>query len=153
MFNGTTSLGEVQGATPTFTTTQGKRPPRPKHPDVTGRLWKLIQRCWDDVPSSRPEAPKVLQTLFDSSVSRPLRQLSGRRLDCVLVPSNPPAWKRLIGPSVSVNERINLTTAIFSDRDEAEDVGRLAGDGAQAFVDVIDEASIPLFSTLKNDSR
>ena len=52
-----------------------------------------------------------------------------------------------------MNERIDLTTAIFSDRYGAEDAGHLTGDDAQAFVDVIDEASIPLFSTLKNESR
>lgn len=35
---------------------QGRRPPRPKNPIVTGCLWRLIQRCWNQDPRLRPEA-------------------------------------------------------------------------------------------------
>lgn len=43
--------------------TQGRRPPRPEHPLVTGPLWKLMQRCWDQEPNLRPKATEVLQEL------------------------------------------------------------------------------------------
>lgn len=49
---------------------QGRRPPRPKHPDVTGRVWRLIQRCWHQDPRLRPEAEGILRELRESSVSR-----------------------------------------------------------------------------------
>ena len=64
--------------------------------------------------------------------------------------SNPPAWKRLIGPNLSVNERNNLITSIFSDRDEVEVFKYLSGNDAQDFVDVIDEASIRILLPLDN---
>ena len=50
--------------------TQGRRPPRPTHPGVTGGLWRLIQRCWEEHPPSRPEASEALQILIDWLVSR-----------------------------------------------------------------------------------
>lgn len=56
--------------------------------------------------------------------------------------SNPPTWKRLINPSLSVNEHIGLIMTIFSDRDEAEVTKYLSGDDAQAFVDTIHEVCI-----------
>ena len=53
-----------------------------------------------------------------------------------------PAWKRLIDHPLSTDERIPLIESIVSDRDEAEIIGRLHGDDAQAFIDVIDEVSV-----------
>ena len=48
----------------------------------------------------------------------------------------------MIDPTLPVNERIPLITSIFSDRDEVEVFKHLPKDDAQAFVNVIDEASI-----------
>lgn len=62
--------------------------------------------------------------------------------DCVFTSSNPPAWKRLASPTLSMNERAALITSVFSDRDEAGLLKYLSGDDAQVFVDAIDEASI-----------
>ena len=56
--------------------------------------------------------------------------------------SNPPAWKRLIGSTVSTEVRTCLIKSTFSDRDEAKAFEYIYGNDAQAFVDVIDEASI-----------
>ena len=53
--------------------------------------------------------------------------------------SNPPSWKQLINDSLSVNERISLMVSVFSDHDEVEVVGRLSGEDAQTFVDLIAE--------------
>jgi len=63
-------------------------------------------------------------------------------LNCISTSSDPPLWKRLISPSLSTNERLQLIGSIFSERDEVEVFEYLSGDDAQAFVDVIDEASI-----------
>ena len=60
--------------------TRGERPPRPKCSYVTGGLWKLIQRCWDERPSSRPETSEVVEILVNSSVSHLFRQLPGFKL-------------------------------------------------------------------------
>ena len=65
--------------------------------------------------------------------------------------SNPPPWKQLINPTLSENERFELIEAIFSDNDEAEVFKYLSGNGAQAFVDVIDEASVHILLPLKNE--
>ena len=98
---------------------QSTRPPRPTHPSVTGRLWKLMQRCWDHDPDLRPKASEVLQTLLDSSVTHQFRRSSIYKLDSS-APSDPPAWKRLISSSLPASERIRLITTTLSGRDEAE---------------------------------
>ncbi|KAF9643889.1 kinase-like protein [Thelephora ganbajun] len=98
---------------------QGKRPPRPTHPAVTEDLWKLIQRCWDHDPRPRPAISEVLR---------------------ILLTSDPPVWKQLIGHPFSTDERISLLTSIFSDNNEIEMVRHLSRDDAQVFIDVIDEA-------------
>ena len=60
----------------------------------------------------------------------------------VLSCSDLPAWKQLISPTLSTDERIHLITSIFSDRNEAEVVGYLSGDDTQAFVDAVYEVII-----------
>jgi len=51
---------------------EGGRPPRPVHPSFTLELWKLMQRCWDQNPYSRPEISEVLGVLTGLSVLRSL---------------------------------------------------------------------------------
>ena len=60
------------------------------------------------------------------------------------MPSSPPAWKRLISPTISTEERIDLIKSIFSDCDEVEVLEYLSGNDSKALVDVMDEASILL---------
>ena len=67
--------------------------------------------------------------------------------------SDPPAWKRLIDPGLSANERLDLINSIFSDHDELEVFEYLSGDDAQAFVDVIDEASVRVLPPPSNFSQ
>ena len=73
VFTGTTPFGDMQPILVVVAITQGRRPPRPAHPWFTGKLWRVINRCWDDDPQLRPEAPEVLQALRDSSVSHSFR--------------------------------------------------------------------------------
>lgn len=121
--------------------TQGRRPFRPEHPAVTDRLWEFIQRCWNHTPRLRPEAAEVLKELLVSLVPRSFRWSFLRCFDYISVCSNSPTWKLLFAHA-PVDERIPLIMTIFSDRDEAEALKCLSGDEAQAFVDMIDEASI-----------
>ena len=65
--------------------------------------------------------------------------------------SNPPPWKRLIDPQLPTNERIQLIKSVFSDRDEVEVFKYLSGNDVQAFVDVIDEASVRTLLPLENE--
>ncbi|KAF9644747.1 kinase-like protein, partial [Thelephora ganbajun] len=119
VFTGAVPFSNVSQYRATSAIVEGERPPRPKHPAVTGGLWKLMQRCWDHNPHLRLEALEVLHTLLTLDL---------------------PAWERLINHTLSTDERISLITSLFSDRDEVEMVGYLSGDDAQAFIDVIDEA-------------
>jgi len=41
----------------------GERPPRPAHPQLTNRLWTLMQRCWNQDPLLRPEVSEVFKVL------------------------------------------------------------------------------------------
>ena len=67
-FSATAPLGNNQPITTVMDVVEGKRPLRPAHLGVTGALWKLMKRCWDEDPCSRPEASEVLQILLDLSV-------------------------------------------------------------------------------------
>ena len=55
--------------------------------------------------------------------------------------TNPPSWKRLIGDTLTIDERVSLITAIFSDRNQAKMVGYLSGDDAHTFINMMDEVS------------
>ena len=65
---------------------------------------------------------------------------------------NPPAWKRLISPTVSTEERADLIKFIFSDRDEVEVFNYLSGGDAQAFVDTIDEVIVRILLLRRSGS-
>jgi hypothetical protein len=56
--------------------------------------------------------------------------------------SEHPAWKLLIGPTLTTSERMSLITTVFSDNTQVEMIENLIGDDAQKFVDVIDEVSL-----------
>ena len=66
--------------------------------------------------------------------------------------SEPPPWKQLIDPTLPTNERVRLVKSIFSDRYEVEMLKHLSGNDAQAFVDVIYEASICVLLPLEDRS-
>jgi len=56
--------------------------------------------------------------------------------------SDTPAWKELISHPLTMDKRISMIAAIFSDRNQAKMVERLDGDDAQIFIDVVDEVSL-----------
>ena len=119
--------------------TQGRRPPRPTHPNFAENLWTLMQRCWDQDPHLRPEVSEALQVLLTPSVLCLFQYLYIHQFFYPSTSSELPAWKQLISRTSTTDERISLITTIFVDRDQVEMVMRLSGDDAQTVVDVIDE--------------
>ena len=95
----------------------GERLPRPTHPTFTEDLWALMQRCWCQDPTSRPQFLEVVQIL-----TLPFR-------------------KRLVSHTLGKDERIRLIAMIFSDDDQVKVVRPASEDDTQTFIDVIDEAS------------
>ncbi|KAF9645415.1 kinase-like protein [Thelephora ganbajun] len=118
VFTGAIPFSDNPSLVATLSITQGKRPSRPTHPTFTENLWKLMQRCWDHDPHSRPEVSEALQILLTPDI---------------------PTWKRLITQALPTDERISLITTIFSDDDQVKMVENLIGNDAQTFVDAIDE--------------
>ena len=90
-FTGTPPFGGKRDSAVVVEIIQNKRPERPPHPDVSGELWKLIQRCWDKNPALRPEASEVRRILFNSLVPHPFWRSSIVKPDGFLdLPIPPP---------------------------------------------------------------
>ena len=85
----------------------------------------MVQRCWHPDPTSRPQI-LVLQILI----------LQFR--------------ERLIGYTLTADERIHLIATIFSDDDQVEVVESASGEDAQTLIDLIDEASPSTISRSKD---
>ena len=41
----------------------GRRPPRPDHPELSDRVWGMINGCWESVPSRRRTVMEVIAVL------------------------------------------------------------------------------------------
>lgn len=63
VFTGAAPFNIHPSVAATLVIMQGQRPPRPDHPGLTEKLWKLMQRCWDQEPQLRPEMSEVLEVL------------------------------------------------------------------------------------------
>ena len=142
VFTGAVPFSDRSAFAVVLATMQGKRPPRPTHPTFTESLWTLMERCWDHKPRLRPKVSEVLQVLLTPLVSHSFWLSPIHRLNCAPACSGLPVWKWLISYPLSKHERIPLIMSIFSDHNGVEVVGRLSGDDARAFVDVIDEACL-----------
>ena len=46
-----------------FSVFRNERPPRPDHPEVTDRVWDMIERCWNKDPFNRMTAAEVIDVL------------------------------------------------------------------------------------------
>lgn len=42
---------------------KGVLPPRPNHPEVTDRMWKMMEQCWEREPSKRTTIKGVVRIL------------------------------------------------------------------------------------------
>ena len=41
----------------------GRRPPRPEHPELSERVWKMIEGCWKINPAQRMVITEVVTNL------------------------------------------------------------------------------------------
>jgi len=76
---------------------RGDRPSRPIHPTFTHGLWELMEHCWNQEPSSRPDMPEVLRILHDplASLSFHNNVIAKRTVSfCTARPLGPPS----VGP-------------------------------------------------------
>ena len=63
VFTGAVPFNKTPSSAATLAIMNGGRPPRPAHPALTEKLWKLILRCWDQDPHLRPAVSGVLKVL------------------------------------------------------------------------------------------
>ena len=65
VLTGRLPFSEMTEAAATYSMLSGARPPRPDDRDIPDRVWDMIERCWDAVPSNRllaGEAVSILET-------------------------------------------------------------------------------------------
>jgi len=73
--------GTVAGV---YSMLKGRRPDRPRHPELSDRVWKAIKRCWKDNPAQRKTMAQVVAVL-EAEVSSSLSpkklkpEVSGRK--------------------------------------------------------------------------
>ena len=41
----------------------GRRPPRPDHPELSDRIWEMMNGCWESAPSRRRAIAEVIAVL------------------------------------------------------------------------------------------
>jgi hypothetical protein len=111
-----------------------------------------MQRCWDQDPHLRPEVSEVLRVLPPPLVCSFWRSYICL-LDRFLVCSEDPAWKRLIGHTLTMPEYISLIATVFSDNNQVKMVENLIGDDAQNLIDMIDNVSLTKFNHTFPPSR
>ena len=46
----------------------GRRPPRPDHPELSDRVWEMIEGCWENIPSRRRTITEVI-TVLDAELN------------------------------------------------------------------------------------
>jgi len=66
VFTGVVPFNNFIPAVAVLAIMNGTRPFKPTHPDFTDELWALMQRCWNEIPHSRPEVSEVLKVLGGS---------------------------------------------------------------------------------------
>jgi len=71
VFTGAVPFGANKPSMAGLAIMQGDRPPRPVHPMCSDKLWKIMQRCWNQEPHLRPEVSEVLNVLRGLSRSPP----------------------------------------------------------------------------------
>ena len=65
VFTGHPPFSDMTEVAATYSMLSGARPPRLDNHDIPGRVWGMIERCWDGDPSRRllaGEAVHILET-------------------------------------------------------------------------------------------
>ena len=68
VFSGTVPFSHVTSSAVPAAIMDGLRPRRPIHPSFTDPLWKLTERCWNDVAEDRPEMVEIVDEIKRVSV-------------------------------------------------------------------------------------
>ena len=127
-------------------------------PSTPPRPARRAHRVADHHPTAKPGTVRPMKRKLANShshdstsddspplMARPIPELSD------LLGLGVPAYKRLIGGSLSQEQVISLIKAILTSKDEAAMIRNLRGEDAQAFVDVVNEvrsASSPFRTTV-----
>ena len=46
-----------------YSMSSGRRPPRPNHPELSDRVWEMIEGCWESEPARRRTITEVVVAL------------------------------------------------------------------------------------------
>lgn len=68
IFAGQVPFSEKGTVAGVYSMLKGRRPDRPHHPELSDRVWKVIQRCWKDNPTQRKTMAQVV-TILEAEVS------------------------------------------------------------------------------------
>ncbi|KAF9646942.1 kinase-like protein [Thelephora ganbajun] len=63
MFAGQVPFSSETKVAAVFSMWKGRRPARPDHSELSGRLWRMIERCWKANPAQRMTIAEVVVTL------------------------------------------------------------------------------------------
>ena len=117
---------------------RGKRPPRPAHSTLTGGLWELMNRCWDQNPHNRPRMLEVLLAL------NPLTHEYTRPSGALQVTADVPTLVSVTQQQVENTDPLNgeyrpFLHALLSHRDLKIYVNSLQRDDLQRFIELLDK--------------
>jgi len=76
IFAGKVPFSDENMVAAVFSMLKGRRPVRPHHPELSDRLWKMINGCWKVVPSQRKTIVKVV-AILEAEIT--LHQLKSRK--------------------------------------------------------------------------
>ncbi|KAH8832201.1 kinase-like domain-containing protein [Flagelloscypha sp. PMI_526] len=93
-----------------FDVAQGRRPIRPSQGDFHDDLWDIVQMCWDQNPTSRPESSFVLDSLTNLAPFPPSLANTGKKASSSTKKSIPPSKsKKRKEPSKSNTQKAPAT--------------------------------------------
>ena len=74
VFAGSRAFPHLVDTAAMYSMSGGARPPRPHDPELSDRIWDMIDRCWSNIPSQRitiPEAVSILETELQQTHGTP----------------------------------------------------------------------------------
>lgn len=94
MFSGEYPFVKLNQYKFTLALVQGERPSRPTHAlsetrGLNDEVWRLMERCWSQLPSDRPAADQVVEALCHTN-----RTLDTRPLDNLSTASPSQMWNK-----------------------------------------------------------
>lgn len=62
-FAGRAPFSDEGGIAGIYAMLNGRRPPRPNHPELSNNLWEMIEGCWQSEPARRRAIAEVVIAL------------------------------------------------------------------------------------------